>query len=123
MSTNVSTERRRVAAFAVGSYLCTCGERKKPMMSFCNNCWKRLPKASRAQLVRMVKGGFVLAFEEAQKFLKDNPPTEPSSSTADLVANLVAALVMARHGYIDGTATATVIDDTLALAGVEAVRS
>ena len=83
MSTNVSAERRRAVAFVVGSWRCGCGERKRPMHAFCDKCWARVPSDKRGQLVRMIKGGFVMAFEETRAHLGHGPMPEMKPRTTE----------------------------------------
>ena len=66
---DVSVDRRRAAGWAVGSYKCACGAKKRAMKTFCESCWGKLSIEMRSRLTRMVKGTFVLAYEDARKAL------------------------------------------------------
>ena len=83
MATKVSAERRRAVAFVVGSWRCGCGERKRPMHAFCDKCWARVPSDKRGQLTRMIKGGFVMAFEETRAHLGHGPMPEMKPRTTE----------------------------------------
>jgi hypothetical protein len=47
------------------------------MRAFCDACWAKVPAELKVRLIRMIKGGFVVAFEEARGTLGHPPLPEP----------------------------------------------
>jgi hypothetical protein len=55
---------------------CRCGERKLGGMSFCRDCWMRLPRAMGRALYKLIGDGYEAAYIAACKYLDDDdrPP-------------------------------------------------
>lgn len=51
------------------SNVCQCGKRKKPHMSFCPNCFFRLPEEKRDDLYKQWLHGYEESYDAAVEYL------------------------------------------------------
>lgn len=66
----ITRERRREILESLGSTVCEgCGRNKRPKMSHCGTCYRRLPPNMRQALYRRFGAGYEEAFEESLVYL------------------------------------------------------